>query len=104
MHRASDIEELKCWPNPPMLHIANVKKALRNAWRRKFGDICQMCRARMHFEIKFRSHKHYATIDHILARGLGGTDSLENIQVVCHECNNFKSWEEHQQKMIDPQN
>lgn len=96
MHRASDIEELKCWMNPPQMHIATVKKAVRAAWKRKFGDVCQgiegkQCGIRMHFEVKFRSHRHYATIDHIDARGLGGGNELHNIQVICRECNNEKS-------------
>lgn len=80
-----------------MIHIATVKKAIRHAWRRKFGHLCQCCGTTMHFEIKFRGHKHYATIDHILARGLGGTNNLSNIQIICKLCNNKKSaHEDHQ--------
>lgn len=99
MHRASDLAELKCWNDPPQIHIATVKKAVRQAWKRTFGDICQSCSIRMHFEVKFRSHKHYATIDHILARALGGTNSLENIQVICKECNNLKSADEYRKNL-----
>lgn len=95
MHRASDLEELKLWQDSPQMHISAIKKAVRNAWKRKFGDICQMCGCRMHFEIKFRTHRHYATIDHIEARALGGGNNLSNIQVVCRECNNTKSKEEY---------
>lgn len=97
MRRASDIGELQCWPKPPMIHVATVKKALRLAWKRAFGDICQSCECRMHFEIKFRMHPHYATIDHILSRGLGGGNELENIQIICRECNNLKSVDEYRQ-------
>lgn len=99
MHRASDIGELDRWPDPPMIHVATVKKALRLAWRRKFGDICQSCGTHMHFDIKFRSHRSYATIDHILARGLGGSNKLGNIQIICRACNNVKSVDEHRQKL-----
>ena len=95
MHRASDIPELKIWQDPPQLHIASVKKIVRQAWKRVFGDLCQACGCRMHFEAKFRSHRHFATIDHIQARGLGGNNSLENIQIICRECNNRKSVDEY---------
>ena len=95
MRRASDIDELKCWQGIPDLHIATVKKAVRKAWKRAFGDTCQSCECRMHFEARFRNHRHYATIDHIIARGLGGTHALDNIQVVCLECNNKKSVHEY---------
>lgn len=91
MNRASDIEEFKGWNDPPVMSAATVKKAIRQAWKRKFGSVCQMCGTLMHFDIKARGHKHYATIDHILARALGGTDHLHNVQVVCKTCNNKKS-------------
>ena len=38
--------------------------------------------------------KNYATIDHIIARGLGGNDDLHNIQIICRKCNNYKSRKE----------
>ena len=34
------------------------------------------------------------TIDHILARGLGGRDTKDNWQVYCYKCNNKKSAKE----------
>lgn len=97
MRRASEVPELKCWPDPPQMHIATVKKAVRAAWKRAFGDVCQSCQCRMHFEMKFRTHRHYATIDHIISRGLGGSNHLHNIQVICRECNNLKSADEYRQ-------
>lgn len=102
MRRASEIRELDGWPNPPMLHIANVKKAIRMAWKRAYGSTCQSCGGHMHFDAKFRNSNKYATIDHILARALGGDDTLENVQVICKECNNKKSSVEYlQQFFID---
>lgn len=96
MHRASEIEDLEYWKNGTLsLDRSPLKKVIRKAWKRKFGDICQICSCRMHFEVKFRSHPRYATIDHILARGLGGSNSLENVQVVCFTCNNGKSVDEY---------
>lgn len=97
MRRASDIEELKNWVNPP-LHLANFKKALRQAWRRHFGDKCELCGMNMLFDVKARGLSKYATLDHILARALGGKDELSNIAVVCKSCNNRKSVEEYRKK------
>lgn len=97
MHRASDIPELETWSNPP-LHLANFKKAIRQAWRRKFGDVCEPCGMKMLFDPKSRGLSKYATLDHILARALGGRDELENITVICKSCNNRKSAEEYRQK------
>ena len=102
MHRASDIPELKVWADAP-LYLSKVKKLVRQAWKRFYGDICQLCGCRMHFEAKFRSNRHYATIDHILARALGGKDSLDNIQCVCFSCNNNKSADEYHKMPVDEQ-
>lgn len=33
---------------------------------------------------------HAVTIDHILARSKGGTDEIENLQILCFGCNNLK--------------
>lgn len=98
MHRAHEIAELKVWKDAP-IHLATFKKAVRNAWKRHFGCKCQLCGAIMLFDVRNRHHRHYATLDHILARGLGGGNGLDNIQVVCRECNNKKSVEEHRQKL-----
>lgn len=97
MHRASDIKELKAWNDPPPMHLSSFKKALRLAWRRHFGSLCELCGCMMHFEAKYRGHKHYATIDHVRARALGGTDALDNLMVACQKCNNLKSIDEYHQ-------
>ncbi len=93
--RASDIPELAQSGLAMDVNVATVKKAIRQAWKRHFGDACPTCNARMHFEMKFRKHRHYATLDHILARSLGGDNSLSNIAVVCAFCNNLKSKDEY---------
>jgi len=36
-------------------------------------------------------HPNLATIDHIIDLGKGGTNSLDNLQVLCFTCNNSKS-------------
>lgn len=48
------------------------------------GDVCQLCFD--HLDNKKR------TIDHIHPRSLGGTNALENLQLVCQTCNSRKGW------------
>ncbi len=96
MHRASEIEELKYWDGKINLAHARARKLIRQAWRRAFGDICQGCGVKMHFEAKMATHRHFATIEHIKARGTGGdANSLDNISCICHSCNNQKSLDDY---------
>lgn len=97
MHRASDIEELKSWSDPPDFSSPVIKKLLRAAWKRAFGKLCPLCKCVMHFDLDHQHHRHFATIDHIIARGLGGTNHLYNIQVLCKKCNGRKSIYEYHQ-------
>ena len=46
------------------------------------GGNCNGCN--MHFE------RQHLTIDHIIARTLGGTDHIENLQLLCNHCNSVK--------------
>ena len=68
-------------------------KIIRQFWRDKYGDNCLFCETKMIFSInkKKKIPKNYATIDHINSRALGGTNSLDNIQVICASCNAKKS-------------
>lgn len=46
--------------------------------------------------------KNFATLEHKLARSLGGTDHISNLVVSCHACNNGKSaveYREHQRQI-----
>ena len=63
--------------------------ALRRTWREKFGDSCRDCTRQMDF--KHHNSWSYATVDHILARALGGTEELENLRIICRRCNNDKA-------------
>ena len=33
-------------------------------------------------------------VDHIIAKSHGGTDSLDNLQTLCHSCHALKTWHE----------
>lgn len=87
--RADSLKILTVWPSPPPLHLYGFKKALREAWKAEFGCKCPSCKNEMSFINK--DAKNYATIDHIIARALGGNDNLHNIQIICKKCNNEKS-------------
>lgn len=75
---------------PIPLHLAGFRNALRRAWKIKYGVECMECGNKMEFESTKRKTSNYATIDHILARGLGGNDELKNLRIICYRCNNKK--------------
>lgn len=60
-------------------------------WFDEFGDICQSCEVKMTRRSRHRRAPNFATIDHIQARGLGGTNAVGNLQVICNKCNGVKS-------------
>jgi 5-methylcytosine-specific restriction endonuclease McrA len=90
-HTAAELDIAWRWHLPPPLNLNGFRQALKRAWREQFGVICQDCNREMAFEQRNQRASNYATIDHILARGLGGTCDLNNIRVICLRCNGKKS-------------
>lgn len=70
----------------------HCKSLIRHYWKKVFGRRCIFCERKMRFKLnKDKAASHDATIDHINARGLGGTNDLKNLQVICNSCNASKS-------------
>ncbi len=70
-----------------------IKQRLLNHWFKACGTICMDCGAHM---LRPRSGQNncsprFASIDHIRARCLGGTNALSNLRVICCGCNGEKS-------------
>ena len=76
----------------------NMKRRLVNAWFKAFGPECLECGCRMRRQAPNRATQDtdHATIDHIRARGLGGTNKPGNLRIICHACNSEKSYYENQ--------
>ena len=57
----------------------------KNAKKYLYGEQCGICAGcGLHFE-----HQHFE-IDHIVAKAVGGTDVIENLQLLCGSCNKIK--------------
>lgn len=67
-------------------------------WRK--DPHCRKCGKRTHMMPNEGSWKDQATVDHVLSRGQGGTDSEENFELLCGKCNNQKSKTENPMKMV----
>lgn len=88
-HTAKDLDIKWKWKEPAPIRLAGFKRALKKAWKKKFGDKCIHCEREMvFFGNPYLSN--YATIDHVVARAFGGSCGLENIQVICLSCNGKK--------------
>jgi 5-methylcytosine-specific restriction endonuclease McrA len=69
-----------------------VKKTakVKQLWLAYFGNECPSCGNEMHWD-RPADHPHGITVDHILARSLGGNNDPDNLTCICWECNNHKS-------------
>lgn len=92
MRTAAMLPGSGAWPDPFPFHIAHYKRFLKRAWRDHYGDRCHLCDHLMVFT--GGKSRRMPTIDHILARSMGGDNSLHNLQVICWLCNNSKSRKE----------
>ncbi len=76
------------------------QKSLRQVQRevifRQQGGRCAYCNCQMILKTKGARRDaplpaNFATLDHRLAKALGGGDQIDNLVVSCHRCNNAKS-------------
>lgn len=72
------------------------RRELIDEWFRACGTLCGECAVPMLRQKPGQDMQlpMTATIDHINARGLGGTNAFSNLRVICHACNNAKAHEE----------
>lgn len=77
----------------PFQRFPRYRREAARLWQQIFGRKCPLCGVEMHWLAvrKGALSKTVATVDHYLARGLGGTDALSNLWFICHECNREKS-------------
>ena len=54
------------------------------------------------YGVNSRGEEVLFTHDHILARGLGGKDTIDNVQTMCSPCNNKKGQSENPQNHKNP--
>lgn len=76
-------------PAPASVRTSQGRIDTKRAWFAYYGARCLFCDVQM-ILVAERS-KRMATIDHIDARGLGGTNDPANIQVICRGCNAEKA-------------
>lgn len=81
------------WGDPAPAGSARFRRAARRKWLDKFGPHCPLCDCVMVFEaiVGGPRFQRMATLDHILARGLGGTNALDNLCFICRRCNQEKA-------------
>lgn len=76
-------------------------RMMKFMWIAYFGNHCPSCTAKMTTKISKSGKKNFMTIDHVLARGLGGDSQAErNLTCICRECNGFKSAHESKISMM----
>lgn len=71
---------------------AKKQRMLKFMWFSYFGRYCPSCGTEMTTKQTKTCRNEFATIDHILARGLGGhTTDFSNLTCICRGCNGSKS-------------
>jgi 5-methylcytosine-specific restriction endonuclease McrA len=71
-------------------HAMIKKQDLRDRFKESLstGLVCPYCNQPMTLDPYYRNS---ITIDHVIARGLGGDNSKKNIILCCHDCNQQKN-------------
>jgi hypothetical protein len=73
----------------PYEHISPVKVFERDNW------ICQICGELTDKTLIGTRHDLSPELDHVLAIGLGGSSTYDNVQCTCRKCNREKGRDEH---------
>ena len=47
---------------------------------------CQECTVATHFRARWDGDPHAYDMAHIVSRGAGGSDTLDNVRTLCHRC------------------
>ncbi len=75
-------------------------RAKRNRREKMFAaqrGLCYLCQCQMKLRMpngwpdRTQPPRDYATFDHVEARGLGGTNTKDNLRLACWTCNNRKA-------------
>jgi 5-methylcytosine-specific restriction endonuclease McrA len=77
---------------PYLVYVLKRKKTKKVILYERDGGICQGCK----ISLSFKS----ATIDHIIPKSKGGSGNLENLQILCENCNKLKGDQEHIPQLI----
>jgi len=66
-------------------------KKIKNRLRKRDGDSCWICGITMNFNHTKQNDPSMATIDHIIEKFCGGTNSMSNLKLACKKCNDSRS-------------
>jgi hypothetical protein len=85
LHQLLEAQDWLRHPGVVMGSTTDIPSHKRRQLIRKKGSACVLCNTRQNL-----------TVDHKLARSLGGTNEKGNLQVLCRPCNQLKAAEEAQ--------
>jgi hypothetical protein len=86
--KSFNVDKFRCYISDKKIS-AKKKKTRRSVWE-KTGGKCVGCGKNLKLSGKQNS-ENYMTIDHIVPLVKGGSSKLENLQPMCHNCNEKKS-------------
>jgi 5-methylcytosine-specific restriction endonuclease McrA len=67
------------------LYGAGLEELRFECWLRD-KEQCQKCHKRLYQQARFPGDPDAYDMAHIVSRGAGGSDTLENVRALCHEC------------------